>query len=447
MPSSPLGCLNDRMEPIFPICFLFFLHYTCITKIIPIFVSQKPKILIMSVKLLKEIESGTKQAMVKKNIITHYIYNGTSTITDLSKEMDLSVPTVTKFIDEMCTSGYLENYGKMETSGGRHPYLYGLNPDSGYFVGVEICVNSVNLGIINFKGDMIKLKMDIPYTPRNTPESLDELCAIVRQFIDGVSVDKEKILNVNVDLAGRVNPDSGYSYSFLNFGERPLTEIISEKLGGLRVSIDNDTRAMAFGEYMQGAVRGEKNVLFINVSWGLAVGIIIDGKLYKGRSGFSGEFGHNFGYANEIICHCGKKGCIETEASGRALHRILREKLANGKASLISTMCKDLEHLTLEDIIDAVNHEDLLCIELVEELGVKLGTHIAGLVNIFNPEMVIIGGTLSLTGDYLIQPITSTVRKYTLNLMTRNSFIVPSKLKDKAGIIGACMMARSKLFE
>ena len=150
---------------------------------------------------------------------------------------------------------------------------------------------------------------------------------------------------------------------------------------------------------------------------------------------------------NEILCHCGKKGCIETEASGLALHRILLEQLAKGKSSIIQQMKEDVSQITLDDIIEAVEREDMLCIELVEELGMKLGTHIAGLVNIFNPEMVVIGGLLSQTGDYLIQPIASTLRKYTLNLMIYDSFIVQSKLKDKAGIVGACMVARSRLFE
>ena len=258
----------------------------------------------------------------------------------------------------------------------------------------------------------------------------------------GLPIEQVKVLNIYVNLSGRVNPDLGYSYSIFNFDERPLSDIISEKLGGFRVSIDNDTRAMIYGEYMQGAVKGEKNIILINVSWGLGMGIIIDGKLYKGKSGFSGEFGHNYGYENEIICHCGKKGCIETEVSGSALQRILLEHIKNGETSIISNSRKNIE-----EIIAAVNKEDLLCIELVEEIGVKLGRHVAGLINIFNPELVIIGGDLSRTGDYLIQPITTAIRKYTLNLMNRDSVIVGSKLKERAGIIGACMLSRSKLFE
>lgn len=276
---------------------------------------------------------------------------------------------------------------------------------------------------------------------------MDELCKIIKQFLQKLPIEQDKVLNINVNLSGRVNPDLGYSYSIFNFDERPLSDIISEKLGGFRVSIDNDTRAMIYGEYMQGAVKGEKNIILINVSWGLGMGIIIDGKLYKGKSGFSGEFGHNYGYENEIICHCGKKGCIETEVSGSALQRILLEHIKNGETSIISNSRKNIEEITLDDIIAAVNKEDLLCIELVEEIGVKLGRHVAGLINIFNPELVIIGGDLSRTGDYLIQPITTAIRKYTLNLMNRDSVIVESKLKERAGIIGACMLSRSKLFE
>lgn len=215
------------------------------------------------------------------------------------------------------------------------------------------------------------------------------------------------------------------------------------------MTVDNDTRAMTYGEYMQGCVKGEKDILFINISWGLGIGIIIDGKIYTGKSGFSGEFGHVSVFDNEVICHCGKKGCLETEASGSALYRILLERIKNGENSILSGRIDNSENpLTLDEIINAVyKEEDLLCIEIVEEIGQKLGKQVAGLINIFNPGLVIIGGTLSLTGDYITQPIKTAVRKYSLNLVNKDSAIVTSKLKDKAGIIGACMLARSRMFE
>lgn len=402
----------------------------------------------MKMHLLNEIELGTKSALLKKKIIAHYIYNGSSTITDLSKELDLSVPTVTKFISEMCEEGYINDYGKLETSGGRHPSLYGLNPESGYFIGVDIKRFAINIGLINFKGDMVESKMDIPYKCENSVDGLNELCKLISAFIKKLSINKEKIINISVNVSGRVNPESGYSFSWFNFEERPLSEVMTEKTG-YKVTIDNDTRAMTYGEYLKGNVSNEKNVIFVNISWGLGIGIIIDGKIYTGKSGFSGEFGHISIFDNEILCHCGKKGCLETEASGLALHRILLERIQNGEISVLSERAKDKNRpITLDEILETiVKEEDLLCIEIVEEIGQKLGKQIAGLINLFNPDMVIIGGTLSTTGDYITQPIKTAIRKYSLNLVNKDSVIITSKLKEKAGVIGACMLARSRMFE
>jgi predicted NBD/HSP70 family sugar kinase len=401
----------------------------------------------MNIQLLQEIERGTKSALIKKNIINYYIQNGSSTITELSKELDLSIPTVTKFISEMSEDGYINDYGKLETTGGRYPNLYGLNPGSGYFVGVDIKQSAINIGLINFKGDMIDLEMGIPYQMQNTPEAMNKLCELILAFIDKQVVDKNKILNVNVNISGRVNPESGYSYSIFYFEERPLAEILSEKLNGYKVTIDNDTRAMTYGEYLSGCVNSEKNIIFVNISWGLAIGIIIDGKVYTGKSGFAGEFGHMKIYDNEILCHCGKKGCLETEASGLAMHRRLIEMVHEGASSSLSKKILKDEPVTLDEIINAVIKEDVLCIDIVEEIGRKLGEQIAGLINVFNPEMVIIGGTVSMLEDYIMQPVKTAVRKYSLNLVNKDSTITISKLKDKAGVVGACLLARTRLFE
>ena len=179
--------------------------------------------------LLKEIEIGSKNALLKKRIITHYIYNGSSTITDLAKELDLSVPTVTKFISEMCEEGYINDYGKLETSGGRHPSIYGLNPESGYFIGVDIKKFAINIGLINFKGDMLELNMNTPYKFENTQEALERLCDLIKNFIKETEVNKDKIMNICINISGRVNPESGYSFSMFNFSEQPLAEVLAKK--------------------------------------------------------------------------------------------------------------------------------------------------------------------------------------------------------------------------
>lgn len=400
----------------------------------------------MPQQLLKEFGNGSKNALIKKRIIKFYIQNGNSTIQDLSKELDLSVPTVTKFIDEMCSNGYLSVYGKLETAGGRHPNLYGLNPESGYFIGVDIKHSSLHIGLIDFCGVMVEKKTNIPFANNNTHESLEELVEITRRFIGELQIPHDKIMNVNFNFSGRVNSSTGYSYSIYNFDERPLTEVLSEKIG-YSVSIENDTRAMTYGEYLKGNTRGEKDIIFVNISWGLGIGIIVNGDIYTGKSGFAGEFGHIITYDNEILCHCGKKGCIETEASGVALHRKLSERMNNGEISSLSSKYNSKEEITLVDIVEATNNDDVMCIELIEEIGNNLGKHIAGLINLFNPELVIIGGTLSLTGDYILQPVKTAVRKYSLNLVNKDTGIYISKLGSNAGLIGSCLIARSRLFE
>lgn len=396
--------------------------------------------------LLSEIEKGTKSALMKKRIISYIMSNDNVTNTELAKVLNLSVPTVSKFIEELSAAGIVRERGKLATNGGRHPLLYGLNPESCYFAGVDMKNGAVSVGLIDFCGDMVGKQTDIPYDCKDTPEGLDRLCDIVKSFIASSGVNKDLIINLNLNISGRVNPQSGYSYSRFNFGERPLSDVLTEKTG-VHCCIENDTRAMALGEYMCGNCRGERNVIFVNVGWGLGIGLIIDRKIYTGKSGFAGEFGHMVACDNEVMCHCGKKGCLETEASGSALHRKLIARLEAGENSVLAERFKEVGDVSLSEIMDAVAREDLLCIELVEEVGQTLGRWLAGLINIFNPEKVVIGGALSLTGDYMLQPIRSWVKRYSLNLVNEDTKIVLSKLGDQAGLIGACLIARNRAFE
>ena len=346
-------------------------------------------------------------------------------------------------VGELIEDGIVMDFGKMETPGGRRPNIYGLNQSSGYFIGVDISQKRVHIGLINFKGDLIDEQMDISFEEAHPHERFERLCEIIEDFMSHTVVPKDKILSIGINISGRVNPQTGHSYSFFYFDERPLTEMFEEKLG-IDVSIDNDSRAMAYGEYIKGRVQAEKNIIYENVGWGLGLGIIVNGQLYYGKSGFSGEFGHITAFENEILCHCGKKGCLETEASGSALYRKFLEKLHNGQSSLLTQQKENEDEITLNDIIDVALQEDILAIELIEEVGNTLGKHVAGLINLFNPELVIIGGTLANAGDYLILPLRSAIKKYSLNLVNKDSSIKVSKLGDKAGLLGASLLARSK---
>lgn len=400
----------------------------------------------MTKKIFQNLEKSTKTNQIKKNIISFFLNNGKNSISELSKELDLSVPTITKLINAMSDEGLISDFGKVQTPEGRHPNVYGLNPSSAYFVGVDLLKDNLNLALMDFNGDMVKLSLNVPYSYDNTEEGFENLCQHIERFIGELTPQmRDNIANVSLNISGRVNPESGYSYSSFYFSEEPISSILSKRLK-YTVVIDNDTRAMAYGEYMKGQVDGQKNIVFVNISWGLGIGVIIDGKLFYGKSGFSGEFGHFPAFDNEILCHCGKKGCLETETSGQAIYRAVVERIKNGESSILTSKVSDLSELTLSDIIEATNQEDTLCIEIVEEVSAKLGKYIAGLINIFNPEMVIIGGPVAETGGFVMLPIRSAIRKYSLSLVHKDSHLEVSKLKNKAGVYGACLLGRNRLF-
>jgi predicted NBD/HSP70 family sugar kinase len=396
--------------------------------------------------LLEEFERNTKSTIVKKQVIAFYIQNGFATLAELSRQLNLSIPTVTKIVEEMTEQGLIIERGKLETAGGRHPSLYGLNPESCYFGGVDIKNNAVSIGVVDFTGQMVTQANDLPYEYENSPAALDKLCGMINEFFDSLTVPRSRIAMINVNISGRVNPKTGHSYSRFNFEEEPLTDILSRKLKA-SVCIENDTRAMALGEYLCNNNRDERDLLFINLSWGLGLGAVIDGKIVTGKSGFAGEFGHMVTCDNEVICHCGKKGCLETEASGSALVRKITERLQAGANSVIADRYEQNGKITLNDALEAVQREDLLAIEVVEEMGKTLGRWLAGLINVFNPEKVIIGGVLAVTGDYLLQPIRSAVRLYSLNLVNQDTKITLSRHGDDGGLIGACLIARNRIFD
>ena len=395
-------------------------------------------------KIFSLIDSS-KNGALKKKIIQSLILSGNTSIADLAKEMELSIPTVTKLVSELLEDGYLLDIGKQNTNGGRKPNMYGLNPESGYFIGVDVQRKKLMLATIDFCGNIIDHE-EVFYELENKPAALDVLCDTINMYIDNLSVPRDKILQVGVNIGGRVNTQSGYSYSYFYFDESPLSQIIGERIG-VSVSIENDSRAMIYGEYISGVIHGEKNILFVNMNWGLGLGIMIDGKLYYGKSGFSGEFGHVSAFDNEIICWCGKKGCLETEVSGYAIHRMLLERIRQGSSSVLENKVKEDGDISLADIVEAIRMEDVLTIEIVEEVGMLLGRWLAGLINLFNPDLVILGGPLSLAQDYLRLPVKSAMKKYSLNLVNQDTELKISQLGERAGLIGACMLTRSRVLD
>jgi predicted NBD/HSP70 family sugar kinase len=385
-----------------------------------------------------------KNIHIRKKIISYFADAGNATIAELCKETNLSVPKVTTLITELIADGLVKDFGKVGSTGGRKPNIYGLVPDSGFFLGVDVKHNHINIGLIDLQKKLIKISKDVPYNLNNTAESLAALCDLIRNFIKEAAIAKDKILGLGLNLSGRINYATGYSYSFFHFNEDPLSKLLEAELN-LKTFLENDSRAMAYGEFNCGVVKEEKNVLFLNLDYGLGMGVMINNELYYGKSGFAGEIGHIPLFNNEIICQCGKKGCMETEASGRALIAMFKEKLATGSSSSLNKGIND--NIQMQDIINAANNDDVLSIELLAKIGEKLGRGIALLINIYNPELVILGGALALTGEHLHLPIKSAVNKYSLSLVNSDTQLKLSKLGEEAGVMGACLLVRKRLLE
>lgn len=387
---------------------------------------------------------------VKRLILEKAANAGSFTIPSISAMTGLSSTSVARYVEDMKEEGMIVELAPEEKSGrGRRAITYGLRNNSRYFVGVDIKNFGLSMGAMNFSGEMVHKKTDTSYEYANTHENMDEVCNAVLKFIrDDCGLPKESIACVAFCLGGRVNSIKGTSASLYNFEEThdtPLANMLGERLG-LATIIENDTKTMAYGEYARCKDKWQ-NMLFVNMGWGLGLGIILGGELYNGSDGYSGELGHVYAYDNNVLCHCGKKGCIETEVSGRAVVRKITARIMDGEASTLSKKVRAKEPLTTYDILNAIDMEDPLAIDIVSRTGTELGKHLAGMMNIFNPECIVIGGKFAeLPSWYFIQQAALAIKQYSLKLISQHVPIIASQLQDDAGIMGACLLARSRGF-
>ncbi len=393
--------------------------------------------------------------MIQRDIIrqtfNYALNHGSFLLSDLAELTGYSVTTIGKYISVMQEEGRVSVLGKVQKhSKGRQAIRYGVNPDSGYFLGVDVKTFELSIGLINLCGDLISVEIDRAFRFSNTHECLEFVCHKVEDFIETrVDIDSNKILGICFNLSGRVNATAGTSASVFNFEEMQgasLSNLLAERFGK-KVYLENDTKSMALGEYVSGVNQKYQNMLYVNLSWGLGLGIIIYGKIYYGMDGYSGELGHIPIYDNNILCHCGKKGCLETEVSGMALHRRITERLKAGEESLLSGILKEGKELTIGDIIQAVEKEDPLAWEEMDKVAYELGKAMAMLINIFNPEAIVIGGLFSNIDTAFIKAIELSTRKHSLKLVSQRVAFLSASLKQNAGVIGACMTARARTFE
>jgi glucokinase len=252
---------------------------------------------------------------------------------------------------------------------------------------------------------------------------------------------------VGIGIPGLVNLKTKRIEVMPNLPPLSDIDIISEltSQSGLPVVIDNDANAAAYAELQSGAARGRRDVFFVTLGTGIGSGLIIDGKIYRGATGFAGEFGHMTIDPEGIECACGNIGCLETIASGPNIVRRTRERLYRDRTSSLSRLAipRDRE-LTAEDIARAASEGDEMAQVMMERTGMFLGIAIAAVVNLLNVEMVVMGGGVMEAGDLILKPTIKETRRRAFPPSFNSCEIVIAKLGPSAGVIGAALLARDQ---
>jgi len=394
-----------------------------------------------SLQLMKEINQS-----IVLNIIRNY---GPISRADIAKKTKLSSTTVSTLVDDLIKQEYLEEIGEGESSGGRRPILLKFKPGAHFVIGVELEGKNISVAITDLKINIInKLTEEI----KNTDESsvVDEIINLVQQVIEKSRVKFEKIVGMGVGATGLIDTERGIIRQAvnLNWKDVPLRNLIEERFDQIPIYIDNIANVAALGEKWTGAGKKAKNLIYIRIGTGIGTGIILNGTIYEGSNGNAGEIGHMTIEPNGPRCRCGNRGCLEVLASGSAIAKRATVEILGGRDTLIEELTNgSIEEIIAKIVAEAAKKGDKLALEIWEEVGEYLGIALANLINMYNPEIIVIGGGVAQAGKLLFGPIKRTVKKRALPGPAKTAKIVPSQLDENVSIIGAVALALEMIFK
>lgn len=380
----------------------------------------------------------------KKKIIKNIYFKGPVSSAELSRDLSLSTPKINSLLQELIYDELLKELGQGNSSGGRRPAIYGLVENGFYVVGITINIHRTIISVFNARNREISGPHYVSVPMQRDLGMFSEINKKLQQVLNSLEIDLEKIIAVGIEMPGLVNQEQGVNRTYF-----PDVEDLPSKVAnvfGFPVFIDNDARMRTFAEQQFGLAKERNNVMMVHADWGIGLGLIVNGQLYAGKSGFSGEFGHIPMVENGVLCHCGKRGCLEAIASVSAIARIAREGIEAGNASLLSNLVgDDLNKIDTTAVIQAARSGDQFSISILTEVGLWLGKGIVSLIQIFNPELIIIGGKLAEASQFLMAPIYQSIYTYANPDISNDTEIVFSVMGVKAGTIGAAAFAVDKL--
>ncbi len=372
---------------------------------------------------------------------------GALPFTQLTAFRDASRSKTGQEIDELIRLGVVASEGPAPSRGGRPSRMVGLS-DSVRFVGVDIGATSISVALTD--GYLRVLEFDEePSDVRNSPEVvLGQAVGMVRRLCatpDG----PVPAIGAGVGLPGPVSFGEGTPIVpplMPGWDGYPVRDHLSEELG-VAVTVDNDVNIMALGELQAGAARGVPNFMFVKIGTGIGCGIVVDGRLYRGHAGAAGDIGHITVGETTVMCHCGRSGCLEAQFGGAALARRAVVAAQSGESPLLSGRLREQGHLTAADVNWASAAGDSAANRLIRGGGQLVGQVLAGLINFFNPAMIVVGGGLSQLGPLLLAEIRSVVLDRSTPLATHDLAVVMSSLAGRAGVTGAARLASETFIE
>lgn len=251
---------------------------------------------------------------------------------------------------------------------------------------------------------------------------------------------KEKLIGIGIGMPGFIDVKKGINYSYLQLpNNKSISNFISEK-AGLPVYIDNDSSVVALAELYFGNSRGEKNAMVVNIGWGIGLGMILNGELFRGQEGFAGELSHIPLFLNGKSCWCGKVGCLETETSLLLIIERAREGIHSGRSSKLSSLPDTDLELAYNSVTRAVKEGDQFAIELFSKAAYNIGKGVAVLIHILNPKKIILSGRGSSASQILLAPIQQALNEHCIQRLYQNASVEVSTLGINAELIGAAAL-------
>lgn len=314
-----------------------------------------------------------------------------------------------------------------------------------YYVGIDLGGTNIVAGVVDEDYNIIAKASTKTNCPRPEKEIADDMTRMALQAVKNAELTIDDIEWIGVGTPGIANSATGiieYSNN-LGFKNTPMVKYIQETIDK-PVFIENDANAAAYGEYVAGAAKGAKNAVCITLGTGVGGGIIIDGKIYAGSNFAGAEIGHTVIEVDGPQCSCGRKGCFEVFSSATGLIRMSKEAMAEHPESIMNKMADEKGKVTARTSFDAMRAGDAAAKEVVDKYIKYLAAGITNTINIFQPDILCIGGGVCNEGDPLLLPVKALVKEevYTRN-SEKNTEIVIAKLGNDAGIIGAAFLGRA----